>query len=613
MKTKRSIPVVIILASYFVLSSCVPGQSIQVEFTPTLSLPVPTIDSTAPTDASTPAISLTPSITGMNWDSGNHVINIGIDSWPKSWSPWTIFVDGIEIPVGEESGAVIVRPNAPLDHPPDGLIVGTLPWVTGLDNVDFPCCGSLQFSVPDTGLTNTYDYNLRDFGCVTASAKICPSEWTVHEGDWIIEGTESKNIENTKIIQKGNIYIRDSATLIIKDSELRMERGSTPTIHVYIFVDPKATLIIDNSLIYPGPENGGLACVLNHGKTSMIDSPTSIHYFDMSDGATLTMENSRMVYEIGGLLQVTGGSTRVTNSTLGALGLSVPAGAHLDATGLKSGTYFDHWKVQDLIPEANYELTLDKVTVLKDDFTGELEHGPYERGWIFFLDPDSHVRLSDSELRKVFIDVRNDTAEFKNLKIGEPSSLKYRDIILENIVVEGQWPFTITDAHLTITDSNYLFLQPSGSSTIKLVNSHIVEFIPREFSGTMIFEDGLWTNAGEILGDVDYHSRSNNFTITGSLKISDNLRTNLQWKNAQVTREFDVILTDSQGIPINKGVIKIDGQEYGTDETGKTKFSLVFNEANYNQPVILEAWYSGKLIDHQEIDFFAETPIRLNQ
>jgi hypothetical protein len=471
----------------------------------------------------------------------------------------------------------------------------------------------LQFSVPEMGVTNAFQYNLRDAGCLTASTKICPFEWTVHEGDWVIEGTEVNNIENTKVIQKGNIYLRDSATLIIKNSELRMERGSTPTIHVYIFVDPDATLIIDNSLIYPGPENGGLACVINHGTTSMIDSPTSIHYFDMSDGATLMMENSEMIYEIGGLLQVAGGNTTVTNSTIGALGLSVPAGAHLNATDLKSGTYFDHWKVQDLIPDANYTLTLDKVTVLKDDFTGELEHGPFERGWIFFLDPDSHVRLSDSELRKVFIEVRNDTTEFENLKIGEPSSLKYRDIILENIVVEGEWPFTIIDANVTITDSNYLFLQPSGSSTIKLVNSHIVEFIPRDFSGTIIFKNGSWSNAGEIIGDVEYHSKSNNFTISGSLKIDDSVRTNLQWKNAQVIREFDVILTDSQGNPINSGVIKIDGEEYITDETGLTKFSLVFNDTNYNQPIILEAWYLGKLIDQQDIYLFAETPISLNK
>jgi hypothetical protein len=524
-----------------------------------------------------------------------------------------MLVDGVGVSMDGETGDPVVRPNAPLDQPPDGLIVGTLPWLTGLENVDFPCCGTLQFSVPDLGLTNSYDYNLLDLGCVTKSTKVCPSEWTVHEGDWVIEGTESKLIENSKIIQKGNIYIRDSATLTLKNSELMFERGNTPTIHVYIFVDPMATLIIDNSIISPRPGDGGLACVINLGNTKMIDSPTLIHYFDMSDDARLTMVNSKMVYEIGGLLQVTGGTTKVIDSTLGALGLEVPAEAHLDATGIKSGVLFDHWDVHDMIPDVNYDLTLDNVIVLKDDFTGSLEHGPYERGWIFYLDPDAHVRLSDSELRKVFIEVRNDTADFDNLKIGEPSNLKYRDIILENVVVMGEWPFTITESNVTISNSNYLFIQPSGSSVVKLINSHMVEFIPRNFSGTMIFENGLWTNAGEILGDLEYHSMSNNFTITGSLKISEDVRNNLQWKNAQVTREFDVIVTDSQGFPLKGGVIKIGGQEYITDNTGKTTFSLLFNETNYDQQISLEVWLAGELINQQYIDFFIETPIRLSQ
>ncbi len=145
MKIKGSIPDIVIFAFSFVFSSCAPGQPIQAELTPTFSLPATTIEATVPTASLAPEIPSVPSITDINWDPGNHVINIGIDPWPKSWSPWTVFVDGVEIPAGEENGAVILRPNAPLDQPPDGLIIGTLPWVTGLDQVDFPCCGSLRY------------------------------------------------------------------------------------------------------------------------------------------------------------------------------------------------------------------------------------------------------------------------------------------------------------------------------------------------------------------------------------------------------------------------------------------------------------------------------------
>jgi hypothetical protein len=511
-------------------------------------------------------------------------------------------------------GRPTVRPDAPLDQSPSGLFIGTEPWLTGLDNVDFPCCGTLQFDIPGQGLTNLYSFNLKDLGCKTASSKVCPSEWTIHEGDLEVAGSETRLIENAKLIQKGNIYVRDTATLIIRSSELKVARGSVPTVHVYFFVDPQATLIIENSRVEPLSEGTetGLVCVMNQGTVKMLGSPTQIHYFDMSGSAQLTMDHSQMIYEIGGLLQVTGGKTAVTDSTLGALGLRVPAEAHLDITGLRSGAYFDSWDIHQMIPEADYDLTLQRTTILKDDFTGELTYGPYERGWIFFLDPQAHVKISDSELRKVFLDLRNETkAQFQDLRVGIPSSLSYRDITLTNVVVKGEWPFSMIDSDVTITNSNYLFLQPSGQSTVRLVDSHMVEFIPRNFTGTMIFENGLWTNAGEIIGETPYHSMLNDFVIQGSLRI-EGVRENLQWNNAQVTREFEVIVKDADGNPIEGAVVIVGAQFYLTDAEGKTKFDILFDESNYDQPISVIARQSGKMVASQAIDFFAETPVRLH-
>ena len=593
-----------------ILLSCAPAGPASSKPTEAGAPPSPTLTARTPATSSSPKPDVLPSITGVSWDAAQHAISIAVDRWPSAWSPWTAYVDGIEIPTGEQAGDIALRPNAPLSARPDGLIAGTLPWVGALDNADFPCCGSLQFSIPGMGMTNAYAYNLHDEGCVSASAKVCPAEWTVQDGDWTIPAGKTETIENAKVIQRGNIYVRKSAKLTIKNSELQLQRGATPTIHVYIFVDPGGTLIVDNSKIYPGAGDSGLDCVMNRGKTIMTNSPTSIHYFDMSDGATFTMDNSSMIYEIGGLLQVAGGTTHVRNSTLGALGLSVPAGAQLNASGLKAGAHFDHWKVQDMIPVARYELTLDNVTLLKD-FTGEFEHGPFERGWIFFLDPKSHVRLSDSQVRKIFIDLRGDTSEFQGLKIGEPASLKYRDIVLQNVTASGEWSFTITDANVTFRDSTYLFLQPSGASNLHLVNSHMVEFIPRQFNGTITFDNAEWTNAGEILGDVAYHSTSNNFRMAGSLKLGADLRNNLQWKAARVTREFEAVLTDSSGNPISEAVLKVAGKDYPTDATGTARFSIVFDETNYKSPTPLEVWQSGASIAAQQVDFFTESPIRL--
>jgi len=549
--------------------------------------------------------SFTIKITDMSWDSSMKIIGITLDPWPSTWGNWTMYIDGEEVPMEGGLGNPVIRPNAPLDESPNGLIVGALPWVSPLTEVDFPCCGTIQFDVPGEGLTNEYEFNLVNFGCKTASEKECISDWINHNEELVIGGTETKIIENVKYSQKGHIYINDQAKLIIKNSQLMMGQGSAPTVHVYIFVDPMASLEIENSSIFP---DTGLVCVINRGTVSITDSPTSIHYFDMSEGAQLTMINSEMVFTIGGLLQVTGGDTTLIDSTIGALGLAVPANAHLDISGLESGVYFESWDVHEIIPDADYNLVLERTNILKDDFTGELEHGPYERGWLFFLDPSAHVRISNSELRKVFLDLTNENVEFKNLMVGVPSSLNYRDIMLTDVIIMGQWPFTITDSNVTISNSDYLFLQPSGQSTVTLINSHMCEFIPRDFFGTMIFENGLWTVAGEIIGGLAYHSMENDFTIKGSLKI-EGVRENLRWEDAQVTREYDVIIKDENGELIKGALIKINGETFISDDAGQAKFSLVFDEFNYIELKNLEVWQGENLIAQKEIDFFTETPV----
>lgn len=263
--------------------------------------------------------------------------------------------------------------------------------------------------------------------------------------------------------------------------------------------------------------------------------------------------------------------------------------------------------MQNWISGAGYELTLEKTELLKD----MLAPGPYERGWLFFPAPGSRVRLSDSELRKVFIDVNGETASFENLRIGMPSSLRYKDIVLEDITATGQWPFTIQDADVTIRNSDYLFLQPGGTSAVTLVDSHVVEFIPRDFYGEMIYENCTWTNAGEIIGGEAYHSSGNDFLMKGSLKIAPELREHLQWKDARVTREYTAVISDASGRPISGLTVEIDGKSYTTDANGEVVFRLVFDETNFGQPTQLTVTRLGAVLLEHVIDFFSETPIAI--
>lgn len=130
-------------------------------------------------------------ITDVTWDPDMRVIHISLESWPSVWDGWTMYVDGAEMPMEGGEKEPVVRPDAPLEQPPGGLIVGTQPWVTALDNVDFPCCGTIQFDIPGEGLTNAHEFNLRSLGCATASTKECPldSRDLTWQGDVLVTDT----------------------------------------------------------------------------------------------------------------------------------------------------------------------------------------------------------------------------------------------------------------------------------------------------------------------------------------------------------------------------------------------------------------------------------------
>ncbi|GAG64916.1 unnamed protein product, partial [marine sediment metagenome] len=99
-------------------------------------------------------------ITDVFWHFDMRIIEITLDAFPSTLDNWTMYVDDEEVPMEGGPGKPVIRPNAPLEQPPTGLIIGTEPWITGLTEVDFPCCGTIQFDIPGEGLTNKYEFNL---------------------------------------------------------------------------------------------------------------------------------------------------------------------------------------------------------------------------------------------------------------------------------------------------------------------------------------------------------------------------------------------------------------------------------------------------------------------
>jgi len=104
----------------------------------------------------------------VRWLLGDKFIEVSFDTFP-AWGGWTMYVNGEAVSMEGASGKVTVRPNGPVPTA-TGVFIGTIPWVTSLERVEFPCEGTLQFNIPGEGLTNVYAFSLRKEGCCTATA-----------------------------------------------------------------------------------------------------------------------------------------------------------------------------------------------------------------------------------------------------------------------------------------------------------------------------------------------------------------------------------------------------------------------------------------------------------
>jgi len=144
-------------------------------------------------------------IISMRRDTKTNVIEVRLDAFPSEWGSWKMYLNGKETAMEGGAGQIVVRPNAALDSSPTGLFIGTLPWLTGLDRIDFPMVGSLQFSIPGQGHSNIFHYNLKDQIVDDDPSEENVHPWISYNGDLVIENGETMTIENEKYLQEGNI------------------------------------------------------------------------------------------------------------------------------------------------------------------------------------------------------------------------------------------------------------------------------------------------------------------------------------------------------------------------------------------------------------------------
>src|SRR3989338_3675990 len=124
-----------------------------------------------------------------------------------------------------------------------------------------------------------------------------------HKGDLTLEERDFLILENEEFEQFGNIYLKDSSKLIIKDSTFKITRYKKLLNHWKIHLENSASLEIENSKLLPGEsEEGPTLFVIEadgRARVKMKNSPTKIHLFTIMGNAEAVVENSEIVGEIG--------------------------------------------------------------------------------------------------------------------------------------------------------------------------------------------------------------------------------------------------------------------------------------------------------------------------
>jgi PAN domain len=118
-----------------------------------------------------------PRIVDVSWQPNIKAIQVIFDKFPvELWNQkWEMYIDNNKMPVAAPEGSPNIRPNAAFENNPTGVLIGTLPWLSSLSTVDFPCCGTIKFCIPGKGCTNEVQFNLVGDGCKTVSIKDCGS------------------------------------------------------------------------------------------------------------------------------------------------------------------------------------------------------------------------------------------------------------------------------------------------------------------------------------------------------------------------------------------------------------------------------------------------------
>jgi parallel beta-helix repeat protein len=293
---------------------------------------------------------------------------------------------------------------------------------------------------------------------------------------------------------------------------------------------------------------------------------------------------------------------------VGAFFIGLPDSIPIAIDSLVPG-YFDYWSARENITESlTYNLVLRRTEVMENT---KGYKGGMEIGWNIAVNAlHSMVSLSNSKLNKLIIEFpEGEPAFVSGLKTRQPLDFDLNNIHLSNTEVQTQWGIFMNGGPAEITGSEGLFIfMTGGDADIIVHNSEVGEIDPRNYSGTLIYENSTWLGGYEIFD-------SSHIRITGNVRMIQTIP--IFDQSSTLTRTYDVILQDDKsGDPfghVNLNLVKNDtvvwtGQ---TDDVGRESFDLTFDLDNFRDEWMLTAG-DDQLNLKKAVSIFISNPVVIN-
>lgn len=423
-------------------------------------------------------------------------------------------------------------------------------------------------------------------------------------------------------VKKGNILLQGASTLRIDPGAvLVFDRDDSPLIHWGVKLRESAALPQTSILEVAGGQllatGGALLAIEASGKSQVVVSNARpwVHFINCSGNATVTLNNSRFVTGMGGVIGVSGSaSLKAAKSRLGAVALWIAAKSRFRASNLPNGSI----KKFDLRTDAGVwniplQVQLSQVEMEPDT----LGAGPYERGWVLYIDETAMVKVDNSTLRKaVFgLGATGSSLAISGLKLNTPTKyLHVGDTDFNNVTVTGQWGFGISGARkATFENCQGLWLFLFDTADVTLRHSMMNEFDPRYYAGVLTFDSSQWIDSGEIITALPWKLTPNDFIMDGTVQMNDDVRQSLSWLKSTVTRRFPIQVVNASGKPVSGGTLTLTrtGSKPVTasiSSSGNALAELKFTDADYKSPWVATSNQGSGSV---ELDFFTNTPVVL--